>query len=166
MMLVMMGQMLSTSDGGVKHISEEKQMSARIATLLMDAMRPDPWRGVRLPTGTIVATDSAFAVVDGLRTVCTALGWSIAIHDADRTNLFDIRESRSPLAQSITHSMSSERQWLFVLRGSNRALLDDPRYATLLDQWGRSARFVVVTDELGDRQEDWSKVRIDAEARS
>jgi len=139
-------------------------MSARIATLLMDAMRPDPWREVRLPTATVVATDSSFAVVDGLREVCGALGWPIAIHDADRTNLFDIRESASPLAQSIRHAMSSERQWLFVLRGSNRALLDDPRYAALLDQWGRSARLVVVTDELGDGQTDWSKVRIDAKA--
>jgi hypothetical protein len=141
-------------------------MSARIATLLMDAMRPDSWKEVRLPTGTVVATDSPTAIVDGLRAVCGALDWTISIHDADRTNLFDLREGPSPLAHSVRHAMSSERNWLFVLRGSNRALLDDPRYAALLDQWGRSARFVVVTDELGDGQTDWSKVRIDAEARS
>jgi hypothetical protein len=136
-------------------------MTARIATLLMDAMRPDPWREVRLPTGTIVATDSPPAVVDGLREVCGALGWPIAIHDADRINLFDIRERRSPLAEAISHAGMSPTNWLFVLRGCNRALLDDPRYASLLDQWGRSARLVLVTDELGEGQSDWSKVRID-----
>ena len=146
---------------GVKRNSKEKIMSARIATLLMDAMRPDPWRQVRLPTATVVATDSQTAIVDGLRDVCSALGWTISIHDADRTNLNDVAENRSPLAESISHAVMSDRNWLFVLRGSNRALLEDHRCSGLLDRWGRSARLVVVSDELGAGQADWSRVRID-----
>lgn len=142
-------------------------MSARIVTLLMDAMRPDPWREMRLPTATLIATDSQSQIVDGLRSICGALEWSLAIHDADRTNLFDLCESRSPLAQSVAHSMTSERNWLFVLRGSNRALLDHPDYAAILDRWGRSARFVVLTDELGidGRQDAWSQATIAGERR-
>ena len=142
-------------------------MSARIVTLLMDAMRPDPWRKVRLPTATVIATDSQSQIVDGLRSICGALEWPIAIHDADRTNLFDLRESHSPLAQSVTHSMTSQRDWLFVLRGSNRALLDHPDYAAILDHWGSSARFIVITDELGiaGRQEAWSQATITGERR-
>lgn len=142
-------------------------MSARIVTLLMDAMRPDPWRKVRLPTATVIATDSQSQIVDGLRSICGALEWPIAIHDADRTNLFDLRESRSPLAGSVSHAMSSQKEWLFVLRGSNRALLDHPDYAAILDFWGRSARLVVLTDELGvdGRQEAWSQATIAGERR-
>lgn len=142
-------------------------MSARIVTLLMDAMRPDPWRKVSLPTATVIATDSQSQIVDGLRSICGALEWSLSIHDADRTNLFDLRESHSPLAQSVSHSMSSQRDWLFVLRGSNRALLDHPDYAAILDHWGRGARLVVLTDELGvdGRQEAWSQATIAGERR-
>ncbi len=136
--------------------------SFRTSTLLMAAMRPDSWRTVVLPIGTVVATDSPCEIVDGLRDVCGVLEWVVSIHDADRTNLADVMEARSPLRHSIDHAGRSDKDWLFVLRGANRALLDDPRHAALLASWASRARLVVVTDELGEGQEKWSRVRIDA----
>lgn len=135
-------------------------MDARIVVLAMDAMRPEDRSGPGVSRGTVIATDSQRDVVDATRAICSALGWTCRIHDADRTNLHDLVEARSPLAEEVSAARRLGGRSLFVLRGANRALLDDDRYAPLLDVWARGSRLVVVTDELGAERPGWNRAEI------
>ncbi len=105
-------------------------------------------------TGILVIGPSSTSL-DAIRGIVEELDYRLEIMDADRTNLNDLEVFDSPMRELARHAFSSEKTYVFVLRGWVSEMAKDPRISNFRRCYGGAGIVIILSEDGSEAPEQF-----------